>query len=811
MTWLTSAKIFSPGKIRKWFNQDLFLVLKTQAAEYKKKPLLNFGFVLSLAIATSTLLSVLVLNHATREQYQQAHSFLKNPVAFHIVANQEKKLSKADFAQLRSQGFTQITPVLRFRKKLANGKNITFFAVDLLVLSLLKPQTINIQDVMLTKSYLDALNLPVGQDSPSANQLILANTRAIPFRISPAGQWGNVALLDITLAWRLFPEEGDFSYLMVAPLSEKSKQILQSVLPVNLSLYQPWSIEERQGFADALHLNLNALASLGFMISLFIAYQAANQAWRKRAQLTAQLRLLGVQLLTIKAALLLEALFLILSASILGIFLAKGMVYFLLPLLGLTLEQLYSLNSSGHFNWQWSYNLWACAISSVAVLLALIRQFKLIRSKYIVRTARLQDQPFYLRQTVLITSVLLLCFVIWPADNWLMLMIKYGFFLTASIVLLPAILQLVLFSCAYFVKSFRLRYILKDACKQVVRRHLPLAAFYLALTASIAAALMVNSFESAFVRYLDQQLNADILIRHKAGQKQPIAGWLEAAPEVKEYNLFQHTWAKTDNDSVKLFSVQSPLQLDSLLFKSSISTAGEGCYINEQLALKKQLRVNQIITVSQDQQNYRCRIKGIYYEYGYPGYSIRADKADLTTYFSGWIETGFGVFFKAGQVIAEKEIITALTLDEQQVYQPRQIKKMALEIFSQTFVLITAIAAVLLLIACLGLFMSASGLELARKRDLYILRSLGYSQMALFMHMLVQWLLLISGTIILSWPVAVILAKALVQQVLPASFGWSMPLMLNIAPFAVSSLLGLFLLLPALMIPLYKLNVRAIV
>ena len=134
---------------------------------------------------------------------------------------------------------------------------------------------------------------------------------------------------------------------------------------------------------------------------------------------------------------------------------------------------------------------------------------------------------------------------------------------------------------------------------------------------------------------------------------------------------------------------------------------------------------------------------------------------------------------------------------------------MALAIFKQTFVLTQAIAFVLLTIACFGLFLSANNLELARKPDLYTLSSLGYSRIELFSHMLMQWLLLAFGVLLLSWPVAGLLAKALVAKVLPASFGWSMPLVLDIAPFAITSITGLIILLPALAIPLYKLNVRA--
>ncbi len=76
--------------------------------------------------------------------------------------------------------------------------------------------------------------------------------------------------------------------------------------------------------------------------------------------------------------------------------------------------------------------------------------------------------------------------------------------------------------------------------------------------------------------------------------------------------------------------------------------------------------------------------------------------------------------------------------------------------------------------------------------------------------MLMQWLLLAIGTILLSWPVASILAHALVSCALPASFGWSMPLILDAEPFVVSSVFGLLFLLPALSIPLLKLNVRSV-
>lgn len=814
--------------LRRLGRQELWLVLRTQLAEYNQQRLLHLGFIFSLAIATSTLLCILVLNHASKQQYQQANAQLISPIGFYIVAERGGRVSKRDFADLRRQGFTQVTPVLTFRKHLQNGQRLKFLAIDMLALSIANPAQYDHQAVLLTHAHLASLAIDIDIDSGGKSTLSLADNTVIPIALTTSEQWGRVALLDIVLAWQLFPQQIDFSALMVAPLSAQQKQDLESALPAHLSLNEPWSYQERSGFADALHLNLMALASLGFIVSLFIAFQAGEQAWHKRAELAMQLRLLGVTLQTIKLAMLLEALFLVLVASMVGILIAVTLVTVLLPLLGLTFSQLYSLNMSGHFAWQWQYALWAVIISSVAVLLALIKQFKRISMAHIMRLDNVVATPFPRLLTLSFAVGLLLLFSGWPSHDWYQIMFKYGLLLSASVALLPHFLQGLLLFCGAVVKFFRLHYlklhyvqssyfkfnafridyIFKDASNQIGRRYLPLAAFYLALTTSIAAALMVHSFEWAFGRFLDQQLSADLLIRYHHGQEQQVEAWLRNNRNIDEYVLHQHTWAKSADDSVKVSSYQSPRQLASLLLKSSSMNTNPGCFINEQLALKRQLAVDQVISVRQGEMQYSCYIQGIYYEYGYPGYSLTLDSQQANQLFSGWVYSGFGVYFNPDTVIDKQAVSMVLGLADDQIYEPAQVKKLALEVFAQTFVLTQLIAVILLVIACFGLFLSANGLELARKADLYILCSLGYSKGELFVHMLLQWLLLTGGCVFLSWPIATILAHALVSQALPASFGWSMPLMFNVGSFAVSSIFGLLFLLPALSIPLYKLNLR---
>ncbi|MFT6918320.1 MAG: putative ABC transport system permease protein [Cognaticolwellia sp.] len=792
-------------------HSEFLLVLKAHIGEYINKPLLNLGFIFSLAIATSTLLSILVLNDASEQQYQSANSRLKSPVAFHIVPASGQTISISDYAQLRAQGFYQLNATHIFSKILANGEKIAFRAIDILPLVLTMPVSYTSKAVNIEQGYADSLGLTIKNSVPVS--LTVNNHDAIAVNINDVADWGNVALLDIALAWQLFPDIKGFSHLMVSEMSVSEISRLKATLPPYLSIQETWSITEREGFADALHLNLSALAILGFIVSLFIAFQAANQAWTKRRELATQLRLLGIELSTIMKVMLCEALALTLLASVIGMAIAFVLVSFILPLLGLTLEQLYQLQVSGQFQWQWQYSLWAFVISSIAVISALLKQFRLIGSAKIAFSARLSQQYFSFKTTAIVAAILLVLFVFWPKDNWHYLMFKYGLLLLASVAILPNLLKFFLQTLALISRSFRLRFIFQDASQQVGRRYLPIAAFYLALTASIAAALMVNSFQSAFVSYLNQLLNADLFVRYNAEQKQPLSQWLQEQNGVEEYVLFASTVAKYQEDTVEVHRLSSKKQQQSLSLKSgqliALNSTERSCYINEQLAYKHLIRVQEIIEIKQGQQSLSCRVQAIYYDYGNQAFAIKIPSKLNIDELSAWQETGFGLFLTLDANVIKQALMDNVGIDSSQMYQPEQIKKLALAVFEQSFALTQAIAFVLLSIACLGLFLSANSLELARKPDLHILSSLGYSQFELFSHMLWQWLLLAFGAILLSWPVATALANALVSLILPASFGWSMPLVFEIGPFVVSSVLGILMLIPALTLPLYKLNVRA--
>lgn len=855
--------------------QEFLLVAKTHWAEYRKKPLLNIGFMISLAIATSTLLCILILNDASKQQYHQANTRLKSPIAFHVVHKQKKLISVDDFSRLRALGFHQLNGIHWVKKRLSTGKSISLYGLDILPLVLSAPERYQVNNINVSKQYAATLGLEsaIGTypkqlhltDKKGTAEQVLAKS-SLPLHINNINDWGNVALLDITHLWQLFPDTKGFSHFSSSYMSPEQQSRLATLLPEHLTIQAVWSLEEREGFADALHLNLAALAILGFIVSMFIAYQAGDQAWKKRSELAAQLRLLGVELKLIKAVMLTESIVLTFIAGVMGLGIAIALVGALLPVLGLTLEQLYQLRLTGHFQWQWHYGLWALLLSGSAVFLSLVKQFNVISSAQVALSARQKAPTFSYKLSAITAMGLMLAFVFLPniseQHTWHHLMLKYGLLLLASVALLPVILKYMLVLLSKVVKRFSLRFIFKDASQQVGRRYLPLAAFYLALTASISAALMVHSFESAFVSYLNQLLNSDAFVSYNPSDKEKVSQWIKRQESISGHALYEHTTvqfrtklfleknglenhgsdkndlsknglgkhklAKHGLEKVSVYALANKRQSQGLLFKEgglsddiqatnyqsqqspkSQKNQLSACYINEQFSFKHQVKLKQVVDFEQGSSKLSCQVMGIYYDYGNHGLAVKIPTDYAHTYLSNWSESGFGLYFKSGVELSKQQIIEGLNVQDDQVFIPQQIKKLALDVFKQTFVLTQAIAFVLLSIACFGLFLSANGLELARKPDLHILSSLGYSRIELLKHMLTQWFVLAGGAVLLSWPVATILANALVSQILPVSFGWSMPLSLDVLAFAISSLLGLAILLPALGIPLYKLNVRA--
>ncbi len=795
-------------------------------AHYRRHWLLNLGFIISLALATSTLLSIFILNHASKAQYASSHQQVSQS-SWRVVAKQGASITLQDYASLRQQGFFEVRPVAYWLVELkpagqgnqldTDGKTkdetewFTIKATDMLIASIMDDE----------KYPAGALYLPpeIQLQPVSDNQLVLdwqGNTLKVPVAIAEPPMPGKSGWMDIASAWLLFDSDGQINYLQTSPISDERSKELQRALPQQLTMLPAATVEQRAGFADALHLNLSALALLGFVVSLFIAIQAASQTWRDRYQLMQQCRTLGFSLKTVKYVLMLEGITIAAIAAVLGSVLAMLLVATFLPLLGLTLNQLYQLHISGQVIWQSIYGVWAFGISLFAVLATLGMHLKVMMSGNILaRPDEGVNEP-------LLKLIAVVCLAIWfilPTDSWLLIMISYSAVLLASIAILPVFISWLLNNLSKFVSGFNTQFLLQDASVNVSRRFLPIAAFYLALTTSLAAGLMIGSFEQSFSRYMDKILANDLYIGFPVDKQKQVMAVVTSSPDVSAwYPRYRATAKIQGNDQttsavVSLSGWTAVAQLKNLSLVSAVPDALDAeaayCYVNEPLALAFNLKPGVTIAFENAGAVFQCTVGGVYHDYGNPSFEVDVPFLSANEALGNFRQDGVAVSFDLSENDAQ-QVASLLTsqlaeqagLDDGWIYDPQAIKQLALDIFSQTFILTRTIAVLLLALACFGLFLSARNLELARIKTLKVLIALGYSKRGLFNHLLLQWIVIALGAIILAWPVSVLLADALVSKALPASFGWSMPLIMNERTLLEGSIIGLLTLIPALWLPL---------
>ena len=122
--------------------------------------------------------------------------------------------------------------------------------------------------ISLSASYASTLGLT------EQSQVQLAKGQKLQLLIHDSASFNQLAMLDIAHAWQLFPTyQNSFSYLIVGKLSPSRLDELSNALPDSLILQSTPSLADRAELADALHLNLTALALMGFIVSLFIAFR----------------------------------------------------------------------------------------------------------------------------------------------------------------------------------------------------------------------------------------------------------------------------------------------------------------------------------------------------------------------------------------------------------------------------------------------------------------------------------------------------------------------------------------------------------
>ena len=350
----------------------------------------------------------------------------------------------------------------------------------------------------------------------------------------------------------------------------------------------------------------------------------------------------------------------------------------------------------------------------------------------------------------------------------------------------------------------------RNALNSLSRTSVALMALMVTISVTIGVSLMVNSFRQTVITWLEQTLQGDVYISPPSNNAttpsvpiEPQAlQLLRGAPGVERLDLLRSVQVDSPLGPVHIAATDNHTLAQERLFKSTALPPSQmwpamlqgGVLASEPLAARLGLPAQGgVVRLQTANGVVPFPVLGIYYDYASTEGSLLMA---LPVYRQRWgddLVTAAALRLSPGM----DADAAADSLQEQLsggqkllVRSNRSLRQEVLTIFDRTFAITSALQILSTLIAFIGVLSALLSLELARQRELGILRALGVTVGQVWRLVILETGLLGAIAGLLALPTGVVLAYILVYIINQRSFGWTLQLQLTPAPFLQAMLLS---------------------
>ncbi|MBB1488137.1 ABC transporter permease [Oceanospirillum sediminis] len=679
------------------------------------------------------------------------------------------------------------------------------------------------------------------------------------FLIDDLGPW---ALMDMALADQLLRSKQQLSYLELS-LSDQTRVRAEQEKQIRAIIHGQAQLVavEQQPFntlSSAFFFNLTALALLGYVVSAFLSYNAIRLMLSARKTLLTRMMQLGCRRRAVVQSLLLEMGTMSLVTALLGGVLGYLIANMLVLEVNSTLISLYELDRALTVQWQWSNVL-------IGFLLNLLALGTLLMGQYpgIMPLLRCLLWPVVL-------SAGLSTFLLWLyADTPLLAMLLCASVLLLFILLVLVFLRYIPTLALPEGHWLKLKHPLwiwlkADSQQHIQDMSVAIVAILIAAGTAIGMQVMVGSFSTALGMHLEQRLSADFYIRPEQPdpsmrqQLQAISGVRQVGVYHKSLvDLSQVDRASSDIDSEQNTEIKTATDSEGIKHSVDQKGSGEpihtlsaelhtlsaelvsygpddryfqhlslaysedghqkigqkdisagGCLANEPARLKYGLETGQRVFVYQHNARFSCVIQGFYYDYGAQQVTLAVAEPEHLATGMQYHTYGFSVSADEGIELTDlfRQIQNQLALPTEQIVENDRFKRLARNLFEDTFAVTHALNGFITAIALVGIWVSFLSLGDRQLSQLALLQALGIRQKQLLMVKLVQTGLMILLTLLFAIPLGVLLGVILLKFIMPIAFGWSMPVVIQVMPLTGFILLVLLVAVMVAFLPLLKLT-----
>jgi putative ABC transport system permease protein len=622
---------------------------------------------------------------------------------------------------------------------------------------------------------------------------------------------GNFVLMDIAAAQLAFDRLGRIDRIDVrledALDVDAAISAIAARLPAGLTAARPARRGEQvERMLAAFQTNLTALSWIALIVGLFLVYNTVTISVVARRDEIGMLRAVGVTRGQVLALFLAEAAVLGLAGATIGLALARLLAEAAVGLTASTVRTLYIATAAATP----ALEPWHAALAfgiglplSLVAAAAPAREAASVPPTAAIAGADALDTRVRLRGTTLVWPALLLGLAAWLATLGPVGRMPLFAYLSALAVIAGAALLVpaVIFGLARALRGtlrrrFGVEGLLAHAsvASAVPRLSISVGALAVALSMMVAIAVMIGSFRETVRYWVSQTLQADLFIG-PAGRTGPAGGQtlsdevlaaVRADPQVEAVDAFRNADMTFEGQLVRLGAGSFDLvsTRGSLLFKSPADGAtalrsavgADAVIVSEAFARKFRRDAGDTIRLPTPAGPRPFRVAAVYYDYSTERGVVVMDGGTFARHFGERAPTGLSVYLQRD---ANPDAVRArilARLDEGHrvfIHTNRSLREEVLRIFDSTFAITSALEAIAIFVAMLGVAGTLLTLVLERRRDLALLRLVGADRrQARRMVVLEAGLIgIVSQAIGLAMGLA--LSLVLIHVVNPQSFGWT--------------------------------------
>jgi putative ABC transport system permease protein len=342
----------------------------------------------------------------------------------------------------------------------------------------------------------------------------------------------------------------------------------------------------------------------------------------------------------------------------------------------------------------------------------------------------------------------------------------------------------------------------RNVVSSISRTAVAVAALMVAVSVTIGVSLMIGSFRSTVVTWLDQVLQGDVYVSAPSNTSTQattpldpdVLPLVEAWPGVERVDLLRTASVESSEGPVSVFGVYNPDFGERPFLSKDLSSAEIWAAMQDGAVVVSEPYANLAglprrggtVTLYTAQGRREFPVAGIYYDYVTSGGTI---SMSLDTYRRLWNDealTALAVRLAPG---ADADAVArglgdALSPVQRLFVRPNQaLRDEALVIFDRTFAITGALQLLATVVAFIGVLSALLSLLLEKQREVGILRSVGLTARQLWGLVMLETGLMGAVAGLLAMPTGFVLSLILIYIINRRSFGWTLQMQVELAPF----------------------------